>query len=250
MGRYTQSSGESYSERFRNSQKKYILSNSINDYGKMFRMKQTISWKDKYGNVHTVPYYIANKGTGSQDNNDVVPLSTNLKQIWIQDNEENRSIYENQRFVLKNMSLYKVTARDNATLDGVIKLTLESTQMLKEDDLINNIAYNKQEQADDSELKDGVFFTINGEPINSLEIPIGLSKVVEVYKYDSLGNKLSNTYSFSINDINSQNYEIVNLEDNLIEIKCLAYYYVGDLVAIDNSDLSENKIKITLKSLF
>lgn len=218
---------------------------TVNDYGKLVRMEQTIKWKDLNNNVHEISYFIPKASSGAQDNNFQIPVSESKKQLWIQDNELNRTIYENQRFILGGISVFKVTVLDNYSNTGLLIVTIELTQKMDEDDFVNNIAYNKISiDTIPEDNKNGVYFTKD-----KLDIPLNSTKELEVYEY--LNNVIvpTTTFTFRIDDIDSSEYDIVSTTGNSIQIKSLGYYYSGKLVAINDGDLSEYEIPLTLSSI-
>lgn len=216
---------------------------SVDNFGKAQKMEESISWKDSTGLVHTHDYYILTGKAGIQDDNYRVPLSDTKRQIWLQSNDETVTIYENQRFILGKIRPYKVTAIDNFSTVGIIKLSVESDEILEgKDDLVNNIAYN------------GEIITPIPTPVtqvqfskSKLEIPKTLSDSVSVYEY-VLGVPQLTIFTYRIDGIPASVYTVTSSTGNSITIKCNDYYHVGTLVAI-KPDLSEYSIPITLKSL-
>ena len=222
------------------------IHSGVNSFGKILRMEQTISWKDSEGIVHSVPYFMPNTGVGSQDSNYQVPLSDTKKQVWLQFNDETKTIFENQRFILGNLSPFKVTARDNFSNTGIFKITMESTQKLSEDDFVTGVAYNDTPINTVPQTgKNGIYFDAD-----SLGIQVGLSKTMDVYEYLNDIIVPATVFTFRIDGIDSGEYNIVTTTDNSIEIECLGYYYSGTLVAIDTSTLLEYSIPLTLESMF
>lgn len=217
---------------------------TVNDFGKLVRMEQTIKWRDSNDVVHEINYFMPKSGIGSQDSNYQIPLSESRKQLWIQNNELNRTIYENQRFILGGTSAFKVTVVDSYTNTGLLIVTIELTQKLPEDDFVNNIAYNKIPVDTTPETgKTGIYFTKD-----MLDIAEGNTGSVDVYEYLNDVIVPTTIFTFRIDDIDSANYQIVSTTDNSIEIKSLSYYHSGKLVAIDTSDLSEYEIPLILSS--
>lgn len=216
---------------------------TVNVFGKCRRMEESISWKDSVGNIYTHNFYIVNGGVGSQDDNDRVPLSDTRKQIWLQNNSETVTIYENQRFILGRIQPYKVTAIDNFSNVGIIKLTLESVEILTgKDDLANNIAYNGEVNPIPVPTT-GVEFTKD-----SLDIPLSFEDTVSVYEYiDEVPT--ATTFTFRIDGAPSDAYTIVSTTGNSITIRCEKYFYTGTLVAISPT-LVEYSIPLVLSSLF
>ena len=216
---------------------------TVNVFGKCRRMEESISWKDSVGNIYTHNFYIVNGGVGSQDDNDRVPLSDTRKQIWLQNNSETITIYENQRFILGRIQPYKVTAIDNFSNVGIIKLTLESVEILSgKDDLANNIAYNGEVNPIPAPTT-GVEFTKE-----SLDIPLSFEDTVSVYEYiDEVPT--ATTFTFRVDGIPSDAYTIVATTGNSITIRCEKYFYTGTLVAISPT-LVEYSIPLVLSSLF
>lgn len=215
---------------------------TVENFGKAQKMEESISWKDSSGIVHTHSYYIIKGEIGTQDDNLRVPLSETRKQLWLQLNDETVTIYENQRFILGRLEPYKVTARDNFTTVGVLKLTLESDEVLVgKDDISNNIAYNGESTTTPVPAT-GVQFT---KP--KLEISKSTSESVSVYEY-ALGVPQSTVFTYRIDGIPASAYTITASTNNSITIKCNDYYHSGTLVAIKPS-LSEYSIPLILKSL-
>jgi len=217
---------------------------NIEDFGTLLKMSQSITWEDKYGNNHSIKYHTTKTGSGSQDSNYIIPLSETKKQIWVQFNSESKELFKNQRFILGNLEPYKITARDNFSSTGILKLTMESTQRLDGDNLETGIAINKySDSSQDTSDKTGVYFS---EPL--LEVPTGLSKTVEVYEYND-GIPTSSAFIYRIDGIDTSHYTITSQTDNSITITADEFYYQGTLVAIRVIDSFETSIPLVLKSM-
>lgn len=244
---------------------------TVENFGKAQKMEESISWKDITGTVRSCNFYMVKGGMGSQDDSLRLPFSDTRKQIWVQSNDYTKTLRENHRFILGKFRPYKTTAIDNFSTTGIIKLTLESDEILSTDDLPNNIAYNGETISTQTPTT-GIFFTSPVENNSvyvynsgitydsiytyadsvivkpTIEIPKTLSEKVEVYEYVD-GVRTTETFTFRIDNVPVSAYTITGLTSNSITIKCNEYYYEGTLVAV-KSDLTEYTAPLVLKSLF
>lgn len=245
---------------------------SVNNFGKIRKMEDTLNWKDSNGNVRSHPFHMPKSSAGMQDTDNDLPLSIGRRDVWMQYNVQTATIYENQRFILGGRNAFKVTAYDNFSIVGVLRLSLERDVLYPEDDLVNNIAYNGETFTTQTP-SDGAFFSSpvennsvyvygSGATYDSIytyadsvivkpeiKIPISMSEKVEVYTY--LENiRTADTFTFRIDGIDPSKYTILSTDGNSVEIRCDEFYYSGQLVAIKNVTLEETSIPLVLKSLF
>lgn len=199
--------------------------------------------KDSKGNILTEECHIKST-TSRSDGNTNVPLTENSLIARVQKNDVTLTYFTNQRFIFDNKVAYKIVNLNYSEYENQIDITLEPTQILSEDDLVNNIAYNSFDINTIPDTgKTGIYFTKD-----SLEIQVDSSETVDVYEYLNDVIVPSTVFTFRIDDIDASKYQIITSDDNSITIKALDYYYSGTLVAIDTSDLSEYSIPLTLVS--
>lgn len=219
---------------------------TVNTFGKIAKLEYSIKWRDENNAVHETPFFIPRPNVGMQDADGQLPLTRARNEAWIQFNDETKTIYDNQRFILGNLIPFKVTSRDNFSDKGIFKITLERSQELDGDDFINGIAYNNIEvNTIPTEGKNGVFFTKD-----SLEIRVGMTDSIEVYEYVNDVIDVNETFTFSVVGIDPSKYNITQSDGNSISIKANEYYYSGEIVAVKDSDLSEYRAPLILKSIF
>ena len=219
---------------------------TVNTFGKIARLEYSLKWRDENNLIHETPFFIPRPNIGMQDQNSQLPLTRARNEAWLQFNDETKAIYDNQRFILGNLIPFKVTSRDNFSDKGIFKIALERSQELDGDDFVNGIAYNNIDvNTIPTEGKTGVFFTND-----SLEIRVGMTDTVEIYEYVNDVIDIGETFTFSIVGIDSQYYDVISTSGNSISIKANGYYYSGEIVAIKDSDLSEYRLPLVLKSIF
>lgn len=217
---------------------------SVNNFGKIRKMEDALNWKDSSGAVYSHPFHMPKSSAGMQDTDNDLPLSIGRRDVWMQYNVQTATIYINQRFILGGKTAFKVTAYDNFSIVGVLRLSLERDVLYPEDDLINNIAYNGDIIPPQPTPTTEIQFSAD-----SLEIPVGLSDTVTVYEYLE-GVAQPTTFTFRIDGIDASKYSILSTTGNSIEIEADEFYYSGQLVAIKDVTLEETSIPLVLKSLF
>jgi len=214
---------------------------SIQNYGFITRMSDSISWKETNGTIRNQFYSLESSGIGGQDQNTKIPTSDAKKVLWMQENDYTKTIYKNQRFILWNTQSFKCTFIDYSEI-GIVKVILEADELNPLDDLINNIAYNG-DIVTVPNLINGVQFDVS-----EIEIPKTFSKTVSVYEYISSVAQPT-TFTFRIDVIDPSKYTIDATTNNSITITCDAYYFTGSLVAVKQPTLEETSIPMTLKGL-
>jgi hypothetical protein len=219
---------------------------TVNTFGKIAKLEYSLKWRDENNLIHETPFFIPRPNIGMQDQNSQLPLTRARNEAWLQFNDETKTIYDNQRFILGNLIPFKVTSRDNFSDKGIFKIALERSQELDGDDFINGIAYNNIDvNTIPTDGKTGVFFTND-----SFEIRVGMTDTIEIYEYNNDIIDVGETFTFSVDGIDSSNYDIISTDGNSISIKANGYYYSGELVAIKDGDLSEYRVPLILKSIF
>lgn len=210
---------------------------------KILLTQNTMVSQDKFNNVYTEPCHVSTSAV-RDDGNDRVALTNGSWVVRVQMNDLTNSYYINQRFIFDNKVAKKIVDLNYSEFTGQISVTLEPTQILPEDDLDNNIAFNDFDiDTTPQEGKTGIYFTKD-----RLDVRIGFENTVNVYEYLSNAIVPGTTFTFRIDDITSDKYNIVASDGNSITIEALEYYYSGTLVAIKDGDLSEYSIPIALTS--
>lgn len=104
---------------------------------------QTLNWE---GLLKPIPCYIYNDSFGTKliANNEFLKETDAKARIEVQRNELTESIQPNMRFIFNHSknSTYIVTGIDDGFNEGIITLIAKKDDYRKEDDLVNNIAYN------------------------------------------------------------------------------------------------------------
>ena len=216
----------------------------VNNFGKAWRMTESISWKDSVGNTLTHYFYSPKGSSGTQDTDLSLPLVVGSREMVLQFNDETKNIYENQRFILGNQRAYKIVSYDNYTYSGLLRLGYQRDVLDERDDLANNIAYNGEIETPQPTPTTEIRFSVD-----SLEIPVGLSETITVNEYIA-GVVQPTTFTFRIDGIDPSKYQILSTTPNSIEILCKSFYHTGQLVAIKDVTLEETSIPLILKSLF
>lgn len=115
--------------------------------GTSLKCNQTISWKDKNGEIYCYPCNIDNDAYGSKivTTADIYGEVSQKCKVIIQNNEDTLNFLRpNFRFILSNSDtdVYKINTRDVGIDNGVLTLICSKDVKIDEDDLENNIAYN------------------------------------------------------------------------------------------------------------
>lgn len=113
----------------------------------IYRCNNDLKWIDEYG-YHELPcIYISNFSYASFDYNKNIILPDGTIVVEVQLNEETDKININKRFLFKELvecQAYKVTARDGASLDGILKLKMVKDNFAADDDKLEYIANKNQ----------------------------------------------------------------------------------------------------------
>lgn len=225
--------------------KKYIsvdidTHQSIQNFGRIYLMNTLLKWIDDEGNLQ-IEYGVDNESLGQQDTARQVVQTDGRKNIWVQNNVNTRKLAKNFRFIFGGIEAYKITFIDNWSKEGLIMFRLEVTQILDNDDLVNNIAYNGES-------------TYTPQPSNDIQFSVNELQIIQNYSasvtVSEVGQPLT-TFTFSIIGLPVSSYEIVSSTSNSIEIKCKEVYYEGLLRA--TSDITPTQyaeIPIKLVGLF
>ena len=213
---------------------------SIQSYGKCYKMNTLLKWKDSTGAIQS-QFGVDNESLGNQDVTRVIPQTDGKRNIWVQNNALTNTLYKNQRFIFGGKEAYKVTFIDNWSKQGLILLKIEVTQIVPQDDLTNNIAYNSVDSSTNTAIN-GVAFSVDSLTIKKTEVA-----TVSVYEYVTSVPQAT-AFTFRIDGISASAYTITATTSNSISIKCNDYYFTGTLVAI-KPNLTETAIPLTLASL-
>jgi hypothetical protein len=225
--------------------KKYIcfdmdFHQSVNSFGRIHHLNTVLKWVDGNGILRS-EHGVDNEALGVQDTSRQIVEVAGRKNIWLQDNILTRELTKNTRFVFGGIEAYKITFIDNWSRDGMILMRLETTQLVAEDDLVNNVAYNGQSN-------------FVPQPINNIQFSVNELKVTQGYSATVQVTDTTNpleTFSITIVGLPSGAYEITSLTSNSVTVKCKEYYYDGIIRATRVSNpLQFAEIPIILKGLF
>lgn len=225
--------------------KKYICADmdshqSIQSFGRIYLMNTVLKWVDDTGVVRT-EYGVDNESLGQQDTARQVVQTDGKKNVWVQKNIHTNKLTKNTRFVFGGVEAYSITFIDNWSKDGLIMFRLETTQILDEDDLVNNIAYNGDIQYTPTPINDIQF------SLNEMRITKGYSKTVTVSEV----GVPATAFTFLVTGLPASAYEITASTGNSITIKCKEFYHVGTLRATSNTTPTQyTEIPVILESLF
>lgn len=225
--------------------KKYVCMDidshqSIQAFGRIYLANSVLKWIDDLGVVNEA-YAVDNMSLGAQDFARQVPEVDNKKKVWIQKNVNTLKLQKDFRFVFGGNEAYKISYVENWSKEGLIMFTLETTQILPEDDLINNIAYNGNPIFTPSPTNDIQFSA------NESQIIQGYTETITTYEVDVPAT----TFVFTITGLPASSYEITATTGNSITIKCKQYPYNGTLRATNSGNpLHYAEIPIILQGLF
>lgn len=199
--------------------------------------------QDMNGNVFTEPCHISS--TAVRDDGNARVAQTNGTWVTrVQKNDVTNAYYVNQRFLFDGKTAKKIIDLNYSEFENQIQITMEPTQILPQDDFVNNIAYNAFDiDTTPEDGKNGVFFTKD-----SLSVQVGFDGTVEVYEYSSNVIVPTTTFTFRIDGIDNSKYNLTSPNGNTVTVEALEYYFSGTLVAIKDGDLSETTIPIELSS--
>ena len=225
--------------------KKYIcvdmdFHQSVNSFGRIHHLNTVLKWVDGNGILRS-EHGVDNESLGVQDTSRQIVEVAGRKNIWLQDNILTRELTKNTRFVFGGIEAYKITFIDNWSRDGMILMRLETTQLVDEDDLVNNIAYNQSTQ-------------FVPTPTNNVQFSSNELKVIQGYSSTITVSEVgvpSTTFTFDVSGVPLTSYEIVSSNGNSITIKCNEYYFEGMLKATSVTDpLKFAEVPLILKGLF
>jgi hypothetical protein len=215
---------------------------SIQVFGKLYHMNVVVKWKDA-NNVIQTHYGHMTEGLGIQDEDNQVPLTQGKRSIIMQKNTLTNYIYKNQRFLFGSDEVLKAVDIDDFSREGLLIFKVENTQPIPEDDWVNGVAYNGEVNVAPPTVN-GIVFSQD-----SLSIPKGLTKTVDVYEYIASVAQPT-TFTWSISGIAAANYTIVSSTGNSITIKCNNYQYDGFLVATKTiAPFTVTQIPLSLTSI-
>lgn len=136
--------------------------------------------------------------------------------ILVQQNEDTRKIYRNQRFLFDGIP-YVVNNFIKSVDENFLELDLIETQRVDKDDLINNIAYNGIESIEPPEISTTI---VTPETNDILE---GDTETFKIQRYLN-GVAQSDTYTFSVSGVPASHYEFSILTNNSFSIKNIKTY--------------------------
>jgi hypothetical protein len=214
---------------------------AIQKFGVINKAETVFKWIDGNGDLQ-VQYGVDNRSMGVQDTARRVSEIDSKRKLFLQLNDATSKIKEDMRFIFGGISAFKVTDIDNWSKEGLLQLVIESTQILPDkDDLVNNIAYNGEQNFEPQPSNDIQFSS------NRLDVIEGYSNSVSVSEV----GVPTTTFTFSIIDLPTTSYTILSSDGNSITIQCNEYYHEGILRATSDSDpLKYAEIPIILSGLY
>lgn len=215
----------------------------INTFGKVELIDGNLRYKVGT-DIVDIPFFVEGYGLGSQDPNTRIPLASNRKLLWVQNNEDSSRVYVNQRFILSKGSAFKCTYIDNFSHQGLIVFTMEADEINANDDLDNKIAYNAKTFDDDADDGGEILF-------NPSKAVIRFNNQLTIFVHKRSGDvMLPNEFLVTVEGIPLDSYQVLDATGNSITIKCLKGGYVGSIVAEDTDTGEEFSIELELRGLF
>lgn len=217
--------------------------NYYNVNAKLYPCNEQVRWMNKDKTIISHPCYMEDSmkyttiNFGQQGfaepNADVV--------LFVQDNEDTRTMYINQRFIF-NKRAYTIVQLNPEINNKVIKFFLNKVTEQPNDDFENNIAWNGDE------VKDPVI--PSGE--TNIFLPnintILLNKTVEfvVYYYKN-GIKQSDEFTIKLNNVDSTCYELNIIDGNNFSIKNIKQFRNNPLSIECTNDTTQ---KVLIKEVW
>ena len=111
--------------------------------GRMLPCNQRLQWKDENGLEYSYPCYFNTEMTKTNilDSGQGFNVESGALIAIVQQNDDTRKIFINQRFVLNHRTYIVYQFNDNID-EGLIYVYLRITAELPDDDLVNDFAYN------------------------------------------------------------------------------------------------------------
>ena len=177
--------------------------------GRMLPCNQKLQWKDTDGNQYSYPCYFNTEMTKTNilDSNQGFNVESGALVAIVQQNEDTRKIYVNQRFILNHRSYIVYQFNDNID-EGLIYVYLRITAELPEDDLVNDYAYNGFELITDTTLMGDI---INVADVTSLFQQDDLH--INIVNYN-MGAQTDDVFEVTAFDVPSTYYSIETIDGN------------------------------------
>ncbi|MEI6296315.1 MAG: hypothetical protein WCO84_01540 [bacterium] len=203
--------------------------------GRMFECNNFIKWK--VGKLtYSVPCVfmdaittIAFREAGTD--NLIEPNGTIT--VYAQQNSETAFVKKNKRFMFGGIA-YLVKQIINSVNSNLLRIYLVEVPIVKEDDIINNIAWNGEEQTTVITSETII------EPKNITSILEGATQTFTVYKYVN-GVKALDVFTYSASNIPAENYQLTSLTGNSFSVKCVKSYDKNALLLTANNTLDSTK---------
>lgn len=133
-----------------------------------------------------------------------VPQSEGMTNVLVQNNDETKTIFVNQRFILDGHA-FQVQQIDNHYSETLMTIYIFETQVQSGDDLVNNIAYNENSV-------EPITTDLRISP-NKTKILLGESITYSVYAYAN-GVAKADTFSFVASGADESLYTLTVLDGN------------------------------------
>ena len=218
-------------------------SNKTSPYGTLLECTQFLKWEDEDG-IHEFPVGLGNEGYGTSFLNSIFYDDRKIKiKIHIQKNKESLNIKLDTRIIFEHSEhgIYEIQDMNLVEYKGVLILTAQKTAKMEEDNLEENLAFNKrklsdidnkEENKDDIEDKDtpSKNYVISGESIlhrNKKQI-YTITPELENYKWklddDTIDLEMATVIEFNESSCTILNNNTYN--DEMVELQA----YVNDEV--------------------
>lgn len=158
--------------------------------------------------------------------------------ILVQQNDDTRQIYRNQRFIFDGIP-YVCNNFIRSVNSNFLELNLVETQRLGEDDLINNIAYNGTPQDIEPDSSETVITP------DTNEILEGETETFVIQRYLK-GIKQNDTYTITSSGVPSDYYNLVVVNGNTFSITNLKEYSKKSLTISCYNETTKDTTKLDL----
>ena len=213
----------------------YLVITGIDKYDvskdcKIRKCNQMLKWVTNDGRVIEYPCIISNDAYGSKmnTNNDHLSDIDTKAKIEVQYNSDTREIGRNHRFLFNNSKydIFKSLDVNTSIKEGILTIITKKDTYRQEDDLENNIAYNKIENHNEED----VLYGIIGD---------------DFIKVDTVKEYVINPHKSVEWEVDSEVAEICSCGDNSCEVLAKVRDEVFVLSAwSDNKKISETTISI------
>ena len=186
--------------------------------GRIMKCNNYLKWIDENGEIKSYECVFQDSltyATFKYGERGVIQVNGTIG-VFVQQNEDTRKIYRNQRFLFDGIP-YVVNNFIKSVDPNFLELDLLETQRIDKDDLINNVAYNGTESV---EIPNITTTIITPEENDILE---GDTQTFTIVRYIN-GNAQNDEYEFSVAGVPPSNYAFNVLSDNSFSIENIKAY--------------------------